>query len=227
MWNGRLVPNTVHQKKHLQLANATRDEHAGGKKTRFAGIKAKLHRLSTFRLNICALIRKQVIELQAGTVFSFHSRPPLYLHLILPIQPFYIFITGVGNAKTIRAISAISGRCIKPPNIRQNYFPPLLLQIIYLFSCVHPKAFWSKQSFLNQFFITSPPMAHQSASPTRHHGKETIHFALILTFLSTYTQQGSITQRARCKYLKDFLSFFPLLPSWREYSRSKVTSHMP
>lgn len=156
-------------KKHLQLANATRDEHARGKKkTKFAGIKSKLYRGSTFRLNIYFLIRKQAIELQADTVFSFHSRPPLYLHLILPIQPFYIFITGVGNAKTIRAISAISGRCIKPPNIRQNYSPPLLLQIIYLFSSVHPKAFWSKQSFLNQFFITSPPMVHQSASPTRH-----------------------------------------------------------
>lgn len=113
----------------------------GEKKTKFAGIKSKLYRGSTFRLNIYFLIRKQVIDLRADTVFSFHSRPPLYLHLILPIQPFYIFITGVGNAKTIRAISAISGRCIKPPNIRQNYSPPLLLQIIYLFSSVHPKAF--------------------------------------------------------------------------------------
>lgn len=105
-------------KKHLQLANATRDEHAREEKTRIAGIKSKLYRGSTFRLNIYFFIRKQVIELQADKVFSFHSRPPLYLHLILPIQPFYIFITGVGNAKTIRAISAISGRCIKPPNIR-------------------------------------------------------------------------------------------------------------
>lgn len=43
-------------------------------------------------------------------MFSFLSLTlPLYLHLILPIQPFYIFITGVGNAKTIRAISTIGG----------------------------------------------------------------------------------------------------------------------
>ena len=43
-------------------------------------------------------------------MFSFPSLTLLlYLHLILPIQPFYIFITGVGNAKTIRAISTIGG----------------------------------------------------------------------------------------------------------------------
>lgn len=86
----------------------------------------------------------------------------------------------------------------------------------------------------NRFEINSSSQAlrwHIKAqAPQGTQGKETIHFALTLTFLSTHKQQGSITQRARCKYLKDFLFFFfPffLLPSWREYSRSKVTSHMP
>lgn len=56
---------------------------------------------------ICSKIGKQMLPLQADACFHSSLTLPQHLHLILPIQPFYIFITGVGNAKTIRAPSAI------------------------------------------------------------------------------------------------------------------------
>lgn len=80
-------------------------------------------------------------------MFSFLSLTlPLYLHLILPIQPFYIFITGVGNAKTIRAISTIGGITgplrEKPQNThtqkegeKKNHLTPSLSADLYLLSC--------------------------------------------------------------------------------------------
>lgn len=62
---------------------------------------------------ICSKIGKQMLKLQADACFHPSLTLPQHLHLILPIQPFYIFITGVGNAKTIPAPSAIWGRWIK------------------------------------------------------------------------------------------------------------------
>lgn len=50
---------------------------------------------------------KAVAKLQADACFHFSVTLPLYLHLILPIQPFYIFITGVG--RLMRKQSVLSG----------------------------------------------------------------------------------------------------------------------
>lgn len=58
---------------------------------------------------ICSRIGKQMQKLQADACFHASLPLPQHSHLILPIQPFYIFITGVGNAKTIPAPSAIWG----------------------------------------------------------------------------------------------------------------------
>lgn len=69
---------------------------------------------------ICSKIGKQMLKLQADACFHPSLTLSQHLHLILPIQPFYIFITGVGNAKTIPAPSAIWGRWIKTTNRSSN-----------------------------------------------------------------------------------------------------------
>lgn len=82
--------------KHLQLANATRHEDTKKKKNHRNKAETSQEIRNLARLYFISSKRRC---LTAGLeVFSFQSRP-LYLHLILPIQPFYIFITGVGNAK--------------------------------------------------------------------------------------------------------------------------------
>lgn len=99
--------------------------------------KKKLYKRATFWGECVRKLPINLCNCRPLHVFISVSTLPLYLHLILPIQPFYIFITGVGNAKTIRAISTICEirvRCIKPLHIqvKKKHFTPLLSHIFYL-----------------------------------------------------------------------------------------------
>lgn len=115
------------------------------------------------------------------------------------------------------------------PNTRTNHSSPPLLQSppvqLHL-----PWDISIETIILNQFFITRYPMIHQSAR-ARHdtHSRKTINFALISFTFSPQLRNNNVpsTNGHAASYNIFQRFFFLILPSWREYSRSKVTSHMP
>lgn len=150
--------------------------------------------------------------------FHFSITLPLYLHLILPIQPFYIFITGVGNAKTIPVPSEAAAL---------NHKTAIKTTKITFTLCFRTNLTCSPQQLFEAFdwnshvpinVITRLHMIHESTS----RASLPIELISIIHHFSF-----NLDNRSRCAGLEIFHAFLFHLPSWREYSRSKVTSHMP
>lgn len=154
---------------------------------------------------------------RADACFHFSLTLPLYLHLILPIQPFYIFITGVGNAKTIRAISGIWGRCINPQNTtthlvkkKKKHFPPFTLPD---FSTCTVEAFniLIETVILDQFPYCKASEHTSKRKPSRAtHHPHINSIRSIITFQSTYKKTARLQHSGseECEIFQGFS--FPL-----------------
>lgn len=160
-------------------------------------------------------------------MFSFPSLTlPLYLHLILPIQPFYIFITGVGNAKTIRAISTIGGITgplrEKPQNTHTHQKEEKKitwhLHCQRISTCSAAAAFirfdWKNrfQSILHHKAADETSKARSHTHTHTIHSHESIDFdrlSLSIQLIKQTNKQTRRTPAVGVKYFKHFSIFFP------------------